>query len=266
MKRLAETIDRARAEDRGIFMPFIVVGDPDFDTSERIAQTLIDEGADILEVGFAFSDPPADGPVIQLADQRALAAGATVARSFDMLAGLRERTDVPFTLLMYYNLILQFGVDAFYQRASEVGVDAVLVADLPIEEADQVLAAAHAHHVAPIFIVSELTSEARLARLRPHARGYLYLVAHLGVTGTRDEVGRDLAATIARLRPHTDLPLFAGFGIATPSHVRQVLDAGADGAIVGSALVREIEANLGDPDAIVQAVGALARSLSGAKR
>ncbi len=266
MKRLQATLTRLKAANEGAFMPFLVIGDPDLETTEALADRLLAAGSDVLEFGFPFSDPPADGPVIQAADLRALEAGTTPELAFALLARLRQRTEAPFTLLMYYNLILQFGVEAFYQRCAEVGVDAVLVADLPVEEADRALAAAKAANVAPIFIVSELTSQERLTKVCASAAGYLYVVAHLGVTGERAEVATQLGELLTRLRAGTDLPLLAGFGISSGEHVRRVLADGADGAIVGSALIRKVDAHLGDHDAMLEAVGTLADSLKAATR
>ncbi len=261
-ERLRTVIQARRARGEAVFMPFLVLGDPDPETSLDLARALVRAGADILEFGFPFSDPPADGPVIQAADTRALAAGTTPELCFELLARLRTETDRPFTLLMYWNLILQFGVDAFYRRAAEVGVDAVLVADLPLEEAEPAVVAARAQGVAPICIVSELSTDARLAALAPLADGYLYVVTALGITGTRASLGAALAPTLARARAASPLPLLAGFGISTPEHVAEVRAAGADGAIVGSALIRALEARLGNPAAAVAAVETAARALA----
>jgi len=240
MKRLEALWPQLRAKGRKAFMPFLVAGDPDFDTSLALGAALLDAGADILEIGFPFSDPPADGPVIQLAAQRALAAGMTPARAFELLAALRPMSEAPFTLLIYMNLVLQYGIDAFYARAREVGVDAILVADAPLEEAGPLLDAAARHEIAPIFIVSELTTEARLDAILRVARGYLYVVTTLGVTGARETLDPGLAATMRRLRAKTALPLLAGFGISEAAQVRAAIAAGADGVIVGSALVAHI--------------------------
>jgi tryptophan synthase alpha chain len=266
MKRLTKTFERLRENKEAAFMPFLVIGDPDFETSMALSKAVIDAGADILEFGFAFSDPPADGPVIQLADQRALRSGFTTKRAFDFMGELRQDTEVPFALLIYYNLILQQGVDEFYRRAAEVGVDAVLVADLPIEEAEEMLAAATKHDVAPIFIVTELSSAERIKKLAEAARGYFYVVTNLGVTGTRESVTDSLEKTIAAVRPHTDLPLLAGFGISRPEHVENVLRAGADGAIVGSALIKRVEANLNDHGTMLQELAGLTRALKEATK
>ena len=264
--RLDEMFRTLKAKGEAAFMPFLVLGDPDFDTSLRLAEALVRAEADVLEFGFAFSDPPADGPVIQAADRRALRGDMTTERGFELLAAVRQRTEAPFVLLMYYNLILQHGVRAFVRRARDVGVDALLVADLPIEEAGELVAVATDAGIAPVFIVSELTSPARLERILTVARGFLYVVAHLGVTGDRATLQSQTADTLTRLRSSCELPLLAGFGLSKPEHVRRVITAGADGAIVGSALIRQIEAHLGNPEEMVASVEALARSLKAATR
>jgi len=257
---------RAAAEGQALFVPFLVVGDPDPDLSLQLALDLVEAGADALELGFAFSDPPADGPVVQAADQRALAAGMTVAGAFDWIARLRQHTQVPVSLLVYYNLVLQHDVDTFYTRADEVGVDAVLVADLPPEHADPVLAAARDNSVATVFLMSELSTPERLARIGEVCRGYVYALSRVGVTGARTEVRTGLADSLARMRAATTLPLLVGFGIATPDHVRAARRAGADGVIVGSALVKHIEANLNHPSAMRAALTTHARALAAAAK
>jgi tryptophan synthase alpha chain len=266
MNRLETTFSRARAAKEGVFMPFLVLGDPDPATSLLLAERLINAGADVLEFGFPFSDPPADGPVIQAADQRALRAGMTPPAAFELIAKVRAMTAAPIALLMYYNLILRHGVTAFYRRAKEVGVDAVLVADLPVEEAGPALEAARDAGIAPIFIASELTTPARLSAILGAAKGYLYVVAHIGVTGAKETVAGSLAGTVARLREKTALPLLAGFGISSPEQVRRVLAAGADGAIVGSALIAGIERQLGAGSEMLDAVEGLARAMKAATR
>lgn len=264
MNRIPSMVERLRARGEGALVPFLVLGDPDAETSLRLADRLVESGADMLELGFPFSDPPADGPVIQAADHRALAAGMTPPGAFEILAEIQSRHGIPVGLLVYYNLVLQFGVEAFYARCAEVGVDGVLVADLPLEESGEAVAAARAAGVAPVFIGSSLSSDARLVDVARVAEGYLYAVARIGVTGSEEGLGGQLAAEFARYRRAVPLPVLAGFGISTPEHVRQVLAAGADGAICGSALVRHVAANLGDVDAMLHATGELVGSLKAA--
>lgn len=265
-ERLDATLAALRARGEGAFMPFLVIGDPDLATCHRLTDALAAAESDILEFGFPFSDPPADGPVIQAADSRALAAGVTPPIAFDFLAAVRDRHPQPIVLLLYYNLVLQYGVDAFYARAAAVGVDGILIADLPIEHADEATTAARRHGIAPIFIGTSVSTDERLARLGRVGGGFLYTVARTGVTGEQAELDATLPATLARLRAQVDLPLLCGFGISQPDQVRAVIAAGAQGAIVGSALVRQIARNLSDPDAAVAAVGDLAHQLKVATR
>ncbi|HBN07457.1 MAG TPA: tryptophan synthase subunit alpha [Cyanobacteria bacterium UBA8530] len=247
-----------------LFMPFLVIGDPDLETSLALSEGLIRGGADLLEFGIPFSDPPADGPVIQAADQRALLAGMDTDKAFEFLKKVRAKTEAPIALLLYYNLVFRYGVEEFYRRAAEVGVDAILIADLPVEEARSALEAAKKCGIAPIFIVSELTSQDRLDKILEEARGYLYLVARLGVTGQQKEVSGNLFEVIERLKKKSELRIFAGFGLSQPEQVREVLRLGADGAICGSAIVGRIEENLGDASAMVEAVEAFCREMKAA--
>lgn len=255
-----------RSEGRLAFMPFLVIGDPDPEGFLDLAHTLVESGADALELGFPYSDPPADGPVIQAADARALRAGVDTGRAFELVAALRARHEVPVSVLVYYNLVLQHGLDAFYARAREVGIDAVLVADVPLELAGPLVERARAHGVAPVFLASALTSPERACRLGELGESYVYAAARVGVTGARDELAeRPLEGLVGRLRDAgVGLPILAGFGLSTPAHVRSVGAAGADGAIVGSALVRAAAEALPDREAGRAAVAALARSLAAA--
>lgn len=264
MNRITETVRRLAARGEGAFMPFLVIGDPDFTTCLRLTGELVEAGADILEFGFPFSDPPADGPVIQAADVRALDAGMTPPRAFEFLDEVKRRHDKPVALLMYFNLIMQYGVDAFYARAAKAGVDAVLVADVPVEASGELVNAARAAGVAPIFIGSRLTSDDRLRQVAEVADGYLYAVARVGITGEQTEVDDTLAETLSRLKAAVDVPVLAGFGISSPAHVRTVLAAGADGVICGSALVRRIAEHLGDEETMADSVRHLAAALKGA--
>ncbi len=261
MKQLETLLARLKEKGERAFMPFLIIGDPDLETSSALAEALLRAGADILEFGLAFSDPPADGPVIQAAGKRALQAGITTDSAFAFLEDLRLKTEAPFALLVYYNLVLSYGVDRFFQRAAAVGIEAILIADLPLEEAGEALAAAHAQHIAPIFIVSEQTSSQRLAQILQAARGYLYLVTRLGVTGQQQEVNAELATILRRLKQQSPLPIFVGFGLSDPDHVRRVIACGADGAICGSAIVSRIEQHLHDRRAMLKEVESFCRAM-----
>ncbi|NMB80116.1 MAG: tryptophan synthase subunit alpha [Methanomicrobiales archaeon] len=244
MRRIDTVFSRA---ERPVFIGFTVAGDPDKETCIRAAMALIEGGTDILELGVPFSDPVADGPTIQKADERSLAAGTNVDTIFEIVREIRKRSDVPIVFLAYYNMIYHRGIDRFYQEAHDAGVDGILVADMPVEESDEVYKAALRHYIDPIFLITQTTSDERIRKIADKSRGYLYLVAVLGVTGVRDTVSTGALDLLKRVRRFTDVPLALGFGISTPAHVKTCADAGADGVIVGSAIVEIVEKNLGDP-------------------
>ena len=228
------------------FIGFTVAGDPDKDRSVRIAKSLIDGGTDILELGVPFSDPVADGQTIQKADERALAAGTTPDTVFLIVRELRAYSDVPIVFLTYYNIVYRRGIEQFYREAHDAGVDGILIADMPVEESDEVVDIATRYGIDPIFLVTQTTSDERMVAIVHRARGYLYLVSVLGVTGARERVSDEALTLLHRVRRRTTLPLALGFGISTPEHVKTCADAGADGVIVGSAIVSIVEKNLGD--------------------
>lgn len=230
------------------FIGFTVAGDPDKETCIRAAMALIDGGTDILELGVPFSDPVADGPTIQKADERALAAGTTMDTVFDIVRELRKKTNVPIVFLAYYNMIYRRGVDQFYQDSREAGVDGILIADMPVEESDGVYEAALRYGIDPIFLITQTTSDERIKKITARAHGYLYLVAVLGVTGVRDTVSSGAIELLQRVRKQTTVPLALGFGISTPPQAKTCAEAGADGVIVGSAIVDIVGKNLGTPD------------------
>jgi tryptophan synthase alpha chain len=237
---------------RPAFIGFTVAGDSDKETCIRVALALIEGGTDILELGIPFSDPVADGPTIQKADERALAAGTKVDTVFEIVRELRKNTGTPIVFLTYYNMVYHRGIERFYSEAHEAGVDGILIADMPVEESDEVFETALRHGIDPIFLITQTTSDERIEKIAARARGYLYLVAVLGVTGMRDTVSSGAINLLNRVRNHTDLPLALGFGISTPDHAKTCAAAGADGIIVGSAIVDIVGKNLGSPDAMEQ--------------
>lgn len=229
------------ASRRGVFVPFLMLGDPDLETSELLCEAALRGGADALELGIPFSDPIADGPVIQAAAVRARLAGATPARCFDLTRRLRARFgDVPLGLLVYANLVVRRGIDAFYTQAQEAGVDSVLVADVPTLEGAPFAAAAKACGIDPIFIVPPDAEPAVLRRVAAMSAGYTYVLGRAGVTGEGTEPEFPPPAVFASLREHGAPPALVGFGISRPEHVRAAVAAGAAGAISGSALVARI--------------------------
>ncbi len=231
-----------RLGNSGAFGGFVMLGDPDLETSGVILDALVEGGADMIEVGIPFSDPIADGPTIQAAADRALAGGATPAACFEILHAFRGRhPDVPVGVLTYANLVLARGRDAFYRACSEAGVDSVLVADAPVMEAVPFAAAAREHGVAPVLIAAPNTPEHTLERVAELGEGYTYCVARAGVTGADTAMQLDHGALFGHLQRHRAPPPVLGFGISRPEHVREALRAGAAGVISGSAIVRLVE-------------------------
>lgn len=237
---MSERIDRAfalaREEKRALFVSYLCAGDPDFATSLEACKRVIENGTEVLELGVPFSDPVADGPTNQLAAERALAAGMTQAKLWELVRELRKFTEIPIILYTYYNLVLAHGEAEFAAKAVAAGVDGVLTLDLPPEEAQSLLSVCRAQGLANIFILAPTTPPERIALISGVASGFLYYVSRTGVTGTRENMSADLEEHVAQIRRNTDLPLVVGFGISRPKHVRQV-GAIADGVVVGSALV-----------------------------
>jgi len=256
-----EMFNRVKEEGEGAFIPFVVAGDPDFETSLEIVKTYVDNGADALEIGFPFSDPVADGPTVQDADLRALNSGMTTKRGFEFIKRIREFSSIPIGLLVYYNLIYKMGVDKFYKNAKESGVNGVLSADLPPEEAETAVTSARKHDIDQIFMVAQTTSNERLQSISKMCSGFLYVVAVMGITGARTNLESSTVELISRVKEHSNLPLAVGFGISKPEHVRSVIDAGSDGAIVASALLNIISHNLQDKEIMLKEMGAFAQEL-----
>ena len=229
---------RMFARNQGVFGAYVMLGDPDLEVSAALLDALVEGGADMLELGIPFSDPVADGPVIQAAAIRALEAGVRTADCLALIRGFRARhPDVPVGILTYANLVLARGRDAFYRAAAAAGADSVLVADVPVQEAEPWAAAARAAGIAPVLIAAANTPPARLARIAALGGGYTYCVARAGVTGADERVRFDHAAMLATLREAGAPPPVFGFGISRPEHVRAALEAGAAGVISGSAIV-----------------------------
>jgi tryptophan synthase alpha chain len=259
MSRIGETFASLKRLGRGGFIPFITAGDPDLLTTESLLIELASAGADIIELGVPFSDPVADGEVIQRASERALRNGVSVRDALTCARKARQHIDVPIVLFSYFNPLLQLGEQQLAVAANEAGIDAVLVTDLIPEEAKSWTQTLLGHGLDPIFLVAPTTSDERLAHIAQQARGFIYAVSRAGVTGARDEMTRDAEALVKRVRSVSDLPVAVGFGISTAEQVRAVWRF-ADAAVVGSAIVHEIEKLRDSPD-LVKRVGEFARSL-----
>jgi tryptophan synthase alpha chain len=259
MSRICEKFRELKRSGRGGFIPFITAGDPDLATTQLLLIELANSGADIIELGVPFSDPVADGEVIQRASERALRNGVTVHDALTCANNVRQHIDAPIVLFSYFNPLLQFGLEPFAPAARKAGIDAVLVTDLIPEEAESWTQTLLGQGLDPIFLVAPTTSDERLAHIAQQARGFIYAVSRAGVTGARDEMSRDTEQLVKRVRSVSDLPVAVGFGISTPEQVRSVWRF-ADAAVVGSAIVREIE-KLHDSPNLVKCVGDFARSL-----
>jgi len=223
--------------------------DPDPKAFLANAVSLIEGGADILEVGIPFSDPVADGPVIQAAGMRALSAGATPGKIIDTIGELSSQFTTPIVILTYYNPILAMGAEQFMRNASDKGVKGIVVPDLPMEESDRFRDIALKHNIDSILLAAPNTSEKRLVGILEKSRGFVYLVSLYGVTGPRDTLSPQALETVKKVKSLAKglIPISAGFGISQPQHISSLLHAGADGAIVGSALVRTVAEHLDDP-------------------
>jgi len=259
MSRIRETFVHLKRSGRGGFIPFIMAGDPDLVTTELLLVELAAAGADIIELGVPFSDPVADGKVIQRASERALRKGVTVSDALRCISNAKQHSDVPIVLFSYLNPILKFGKDRLINEAKQAGVDAVLVTDLISEEAGGWFETFRNDGMDLIFLVAPTTSDERLARIAQQASGFIYAVSRAGVTGARDEMPRDAEPLVRRLRAVSDLPIAVGFGISTAEQIGEVWRF-ADAAVIGSAIVNQIEKLSDSPD-LVNRVGGFARSL-----
>jgi len=240
-------------------VPYITAGDPSFAASLKFVLALAEAGADVIELGVPFSDPLADGPTIQRASERALKSGATLAGVLDLVREIRTTSDVPLVLFSYYNPILQMGLEKFASAASEAGADGVLATDLTPEESVDYRRILHSNNLDTIFLGAPTSTDERLAQIASVSSGFLYLISRTGVTGAKDSLPDDLPALIRRARGVTQLPIAVGFGISQPGHV-SVLGGLADAAVIGSALVSEIE-NASSVESAASALAARIRSL-----
>lgn len=272
--RIRARFDRLKAEGRGGLVTFITGGDPNFETSAEILAGLPKAGADLIEIGIPFSDPMADGPAIQQGSLRALRAGMTLKRTLDLVAGFREQDrDTPVVLMGYYNPIYSYGVERFLADAQAAGVDGLIIVDLPPEEDVELCIPALKAGVNFIRLATPTTDDQRLPAVLTNTSGFVYYVSIAGITGTRAAADQQVEQAVQRLRRHTDLPVAVGFGIRTPEQAAKIAGI-ADAAVVGSALVETVAANLNDDGtpnagcarALLDQVRALADGVRGAAK
>ena len=252
MRRLSETFQNVSISKKPGFVAYITAGDPNLERSADILQALDKAGADVLEVGAPFSDPLADGPIIQRASERALASGTTLPKVLDMVAQVRKKISAPIVIFSYANPILRMGEGPFVTAAKRAGVDGVLILDLPIEEAAQFRDRLEEQAIDMIFLLSPTTTEDRMRKAASLGSGFLYVISRLGVTGIQEELAGGIESMITRVRKVSKLPIALGFGISKPEHVSEV-GRWADAAVVGSSLVKIIT-EVGDSEKLVDRV------------
>jgi tryptophan synthase alpha chain len=263
MNTIKQVFENNHKNKKGCLIGYITVGDPTLDMTPKIADALIRGGVDILELGLPFSDPIADGPTIQAASLRALNAGTTPLKVLEIAQKIKTKhSNVPIVIMTYYNPIFHAGLDNFLSTAKTHGVNGFIVPDLPIEEATDFKKTANTYHLDTIFLTAPSTSKERLTKIIDATSGFLYLVSHFGVTGTKSTIDHSTLSLIQRIKPYTTkkVPLAVGFGISQPEHVQKILKAGADAVIVGSAFINIIQKNT-NPSDMLNELEATAKAL-----
>jgi tryptophan synthase alpha chain len=240
VSRISERFTRRKAEGRPAFVAFLTAGDPSLERTVSAAMELDGAGVDVLELGVPFSDPLADGPVIQRASERALGRGVHLVEVLETVRSIRRASELPLLLFSYFNPLLQHGLERLACEAKEAGVDGVLVTDLPPEEAGEWISAARKAELDTVFLAAPTSPEERLRRVAEASRGFVYAISRMGVTGERQSLSQEARPLVERLRALTDVPVALGFGLSTPEQVAEAAQA-ADGVVVGSALVRFLE-------------------------
>jgi tryptophan synthase alpha chain len=256
MKTYKQLFSELAELKRSALIPFFVIGDPDFDTSLDIVKTSIDAGADILELGIPFSDPIADGPTIQKSDIRARNSGMNMTKAMEFIRKVRDYKDIPIGLLMYYNLVYQYGTGKFFSDCYQAGVNSVLVADLSIDDADEITSPAAKAGLDTVFMVTPNTDTDRMKMIASKTTGFIYTVSLLGVTGSREKLSDTIEELVGNLKKLTNVPVCVGFGISKPEHAAAVASAGADGVIIGSKIVGLIESNLDNKEKMLSEISA----------
>ncbi len=265
MSRIQQVFEQLKIKNEIAFIPFITAGDPDYNTTGKLLKCLVDSGADIIELGIPFSDPMADGPTIQAASQRALKNdNFSIHNVLEQVKNLRSYSSVPVILFGYYNPFYHYGVERIARDAADAGVDGFLIVDLPPEEASFMKRAAEQYGLDIIFLLAPTSDVHRISLVAGNASGFVYFVSVTGVTGARASLDKELASYIDRIKKHIHLPVGIGFGISTPDHVKEVSEI-ADAVIVGSAIIKTMEAHLGSPD-MLDKVGSFTASLKAATR
>ncbi|MDR4507352.1 MAG: tryptophan synthase subunit alpha [Candidatus Brocadiaceae bacterium] len=261
MNRVDKKFQELKQQKKAAFIPFITAGDPDLSTTRELILELEKKGADIIELGIPFSDPIADGPVIQASYNRALSRGVKVAQILAMVSSLRKESEIPIVAMVSYSIVFKGGGQAFIEKAREAGLDGFTIPDLPVEENDELFKIAKLKDFKLVCFVAPTTTDQRMAFIAQNSQGFLYYISVVGITGTRVRLPDDLVQNINKLRQMTKVPIAVGFGVSTPEHVEMVGKV-ADGVIVGSAIIKEIEKYANKPAGeLVRLVGELVGKL-----
>ena len=264
--RIDRAFRRARKEKRAAFMPFITAGDPDLAATAAIIEEAARRGADLIELGIPFSDPIADGPTIQASYTRALDAGFTVKAALDMVRDVRTRCKVPILTMVSFSIVSRIGPRAYFKQVASAGIDGLIIPDLPADEGKAITRLAHAAKLHTVYLVAPTTPPERMKEIAKLSRGFIYYISVTGITGARDTLPTDIAEHVGKLRALSDTPVAVGFGISRPEQVRTIAQI-ADGAIVGSALVKEIHELSNRPrEELVKGVGDFLAALAAATR
>jgi len=264
MSRIGQTFERLQNVHERALIPYVTAGDPDLEMTKMLVREMARRGGDLIEIGVPFSDPLADGPIIQRASQRALQGGTTLRKILATVNDLRRDVDVPLILMTYYNPVFRYGEEAFVADALDAGVDGLIVPDLPPEEAQTLLDLSGDTSLDLIFLAAPTSTAARLAMISQASRGFIYYVSRLGTTGVRDRLAEDLRMMLENVRASTSQPITVGFGVSTPDHVRLVAEL-ADGVVVASAILKLLE-DLGDGEDKLEHVGDFVAALKAGTR
>ncbi|HHT9110973.1 MAG TPA: tryptophan synthase subunit alpha [Candidatus Brocadiaceae bacterium] len=246
MNRIDKKFTELKSKNKSAFIPFITAGDPDLQTTKALILEFEKRGADIIELGIPFSDPIADGPIIQASYYRALTRGIKVAQILDMVTELRKISDIPIVSMVSYSIVFKGGCENFVEKACNAGLDGLTIPDLPVEENAEIFETARKNDFKIVCFIAPTTTEQRMALITQRSQGFLYYISVVGITGIRDKLPDDVVQNIDKLKQMTKTPIAVGFGVSTPSHARMIGKM-ADGVIVGSAIIKEIESHIGEP-------------------
>lgn len=266
MNRIDKKFQELKSKKKAAFIPFLTAGDPDLETTKSLILEFEKRGADIIELGIPFSDPIADGPIIQASYYRALVKGLRVSRVFDMISEIRNESEIPIVAMVSYSMVYKIGYQSFIERALKAGLDGLTIPDLPVEENQEIFELAGKSDFKIICFIAPTTTDQRMALITQKTQGFLYYISVVGITGVRDKLPEDIIQNIHKLKQMTSIPVAVGFGVSTPEHARMIGSV-ADGVIVGSAIVKEIEKHTNQPlEKLVVSVGEFIEKLiSGTK-